>query len=751
MRLRGLIAAFLGVVMIGAVGLIAAMNNKNQEEFLNENAQIQLNYETQLISQEVDMFLSGNMDTIETLAEIIARENEEDWNNQNLKTALNEVQIKMNFANINIFNRNGIGYDLEGKEQKVAFCPYFQRALLGDTSITFSDFYENSEEEDLIFTVPIHYKGEITGVLRASMEIGVFNNLMSFNTFRGKEDVYLLQQDGKIMAALTENTMETKDFFSLLDTNDLIYNELMKVINQGKSLLTKATFRDVDCYLSFAGIKNLIDGGIMVTIPRDQLLELFHEDDKTVSSTYQLILLMTVIITAALLVFMSIVESMKRYRIERLAYYDEVTEGINYNRFKKDTSVLLHKSSNKGYAIIEIAIDRFDYIKEFFGIQESYLILKYISQILKENVKSDEIYCRLNTDYFVLLLKCHNKEELSNRINYLDIKIGGFEEKDIKKDKYELRLHYGIYCIEEDDVDLELMISRANHALFLVKNDKKQPYEYYTGAMQNRIIDEKEIEEHMNIALEEKEFLVYFQPKYDLNTGMQVGAEALVRWLHPEKGLMYPGRFIGVLEKNGFIVKLDMYILDILCHWLKVWIEKGYRPIPLSINISRLNLFDENFIDNIEAILERYGIPANLIQLEIAEEVVSDNIELLSSLMERLKEYGFLISMDDFGTGTTSMNTLYHIHVDELKLDRKFLLGAEKTERGKNVIKSIIEMAKRLDINVVSEGVENKAQAKMLKELGCDMIQGFVFSDPLPIKEYESYAYGPKAKENKVW
>jgi len=601
---------------------------------------------------------------------------------------------------------------------------------------------------DIVYTVPIQLSGKVVGVLRASMGMELINDIMSINTFRGKENVYLLRRNGTIISELTEDDNETSDFLSLLETDEVKYTEIEQVMKQGKSILTEVTFNKLDCCICYTGITNLKDGGIMITIPKSELLSLYQEEKKA-DNSYQLLLIMAVISTV-LLVAVTFMESIRRDRIERLAYYDDMTDTINYNCFRKYAIANYHKTTEKSYAIVEIAIDRFDYIKEFFGSQEGFRIIKYISMVLKENLKENELFCRLNTDYFVLFLKYHSKEELTDRIHFLDTKINSFEERDIKNDKYDLRLHYGIYCIDGDITDLDLMVSKANHALMLVKNDKKQIFEYYSGAMQDRMLDEKEIEEHMFTALEEKEFLVYLQPKYDLNTGMQVGAEALVRWMHPEKGLMYPGRFMRVLEKNGFIVKLDMYILDVLCHWLKIWISKGYRPMPLSINISRLNLFDENFIDNVEGTLKKYGISANLIELEIAEEVVSDNMELLSSLMERLKKYGFLISMDDFGTGTTSMNTIYHVPIDELKLDRKFLLGAEKTDRGKNVIKGIIEMAKRLDIKVVSEGVENKAQAKMLKELGCDMIQGFVFSEPLPIKEYENYAYGPRAQENKL-
>ena len=223
-----------------------------------------------------------------------------------------------------------------------------------------------------------------------------------------------------------------------------------------------------------------------------------------------------------------------------------------------------------------------------------------------------------------------------------------------------------------------------------------------------------------------------------------------MRWMHPEKGLLFPGRFISLFEKNGFIIELDMYILDELCSRLRKWIRKGIKPMPLSINISMHNLYNENFVRRVKEIVHKHGIPANLIMLEFSEESIAGNIELTQEIVETLKEEGFLISMDDFGKSATSMNTLYQTRVDELKIDRKFLTENEKTERGQSIINTVMETSKKLGINVVGEGVNDKSQAKLLRDLGCDMMQGFVFAEPLPEHEYEEYAYGARASENKI-
>lgn len=748
MKIKSLFAVILGIVLIGAVSILALYTGQKQEGTQKDYAKAQLQNATRYITLKVNQELTGSMKAVETAAELLAKEEPDSWRNK-FQDALGSISDKLNFTQLLLCNTAGSGYDLTGKYKNVNFCKYYQRALLGASSLTFTTYYEDSTTLDLILNVPIIQDDKVTGVLRVAMDLERLQNNLLIDTFRGKEAVYLLNKEGKILTQSTKQNSNTTDFFSLFDSEEET-DTFEQDIKQGNELIRETNFDGTEYYLSYMGLKSLGDGGIMVVIPEAQLLGIYDTGIVWINPL-SIALIVLIVLSGIGLMLLAILEIRGRYKIERLAYYDEVTEGINYNRFCMEFPALLNKANGSNYAVVVIAIDRFDYIKEFFGIEEGRRILKFISQVLKDNIKSEELFSRLNADNIVILMKYHNKEELSNRITYLDAKMGHFEEKDMKKDKYELQLHYGIYCVEEKSADIDMMISRATQALYLIKNDRRQIYEYYSSAMQSRMVDEKEIEDHMYRALEDKEFLVYLQPKYDLRTGLQIGAEALVRWMHPDKGLMYPGRFIGVFEKNGFIVKLDMYILEVLCQRLKIWISKGYRPMPLSINISRLNLYDDNFIDNVEAVLEKYGIPANLVQLEISEEVVADNMERLISLMERLKKYGFLISMDDFGTGSTSMNTLYHVPIDELKLDRKFLLGAEKTDRGQNVIRSIIDMAKNLDIKVVSEGVENKAQARMLLDLGCDMIQGYVFCDPLPIKEYEVYAYGPRANENKIW
>jgi GGDEF domain-containing protein len=661
MRAKICLTTLAGIILLVVIGLHAKDRVEKQNVMLEQYSESQLQNATELASEKVEIYLSGNMNAVNIIAGMCNKEILKAWEDQKLRDNISNIMKEMNFSDLNICDNKGSGLDLQGNKIKVDFCPYYQKALLGDTSIGFSKFYKNSKNISVIYTVPILQNNKVTAVLRVAMKLVNLQKITAVSNFSGREEVYLLSKDGDILSDLSEDAGKTKNFLSMLNIDDKIYAELANEIKQGKLLLKKVKSGSSNSYISYKGFNDLSDGGIMISIPEDKLLETYRQPG---NEDFMLILVIMVIAITALLVYVTWSESIKRNRVEGLAYYDEAIDSINYNRFKKDAIALINKSIDKNYALVEIAIDQYDYIREFFGEQEGLRILRFTSNIYKENLNSEELFSRLNTEYFILLLKYYSKEELEDRVNYLNSKIKSFEKVDNKADKYKLNLHYGIYCISKSDSDIDVMVKRAEYVLSLTKYNKNKYYEFYSGEMQSKITDQEEIEEHMYSALEEKEFLVYLQPKFDLETGMQSGAEALVRWMHPDKGLMYPDRFINVLEKNGFIVKLDMYMLDAVCNTLKEWIGKGYRPMPVSINISRLNLFDDDFTNNIESTVDKYGIPANLIELEIAEEVITNNLDRLSFITDKLKEDGFLISMDDFGTGTTSVNTLYQVNIE---------------------------------------------------------------------------------------
>lgn len=255
--------------------------------------------------------------------------------------------------------------------------------------------------------------------------------------------------------------------------------------------------------------------------------------------------------------------------------------------------------------------------------------------------------------------------------------------------------------------------------------------------MRDMAIRNKEMENTMEDALIDGEFVVYVQPKYGISSGEIEGAESLVRWLHPTKGLIPPMEFIPLFEKNGFIVKLDAFVLEEVVKLQRRNMDLDRKIVPISVNQSAVLLNQADYISKVDRLVRKYNVPHGLIELELTETIFHDNLKHLNNLVEDLRRFGFGISIDDFGSGYSSLNMLKEIKADSIKLDRGFLNACENSKRGKTVLLNIIRLAKELHMLVVTEGVETEKQAEMLKELNCDLAQGFLYAKPMPMAEFE--------------
>lgn len=248
----------------------------------------------------------------------------------------------------------------------------------------------------------------------------------------------------------------------------------------------------------------------------------------------------------------------------------------------------------------------------------------------------------------------------------------------------------------------------------------------------------------MHQALQNGEFRMYLQPKIDLTSGRLGGAEALVRWTTGTGRMLYPDQFIPLFEQNGFSVSLDLYMVECACKQLRAWLDQGIQPVPLSVNQSKLLFFEADYIQNLERLIERYQIPASWITLEILEGLALENAGELNARISQLQAIGFRISMDDFGSGYSSLNTLNSLQIDELKLDRGFLMeAADKNDpRSRIIMEQVVRMAKQLGISVVVEGVETRENEALIQSLGCDFGQGYYYSRPITVEEFTARYWG---------
>ncbi|MBH7721587.1 bifunctional diguanylate cyclase/phosphodiesterase [Clostridioides difficile] len=447
----------------------------------------------------------------------------------------------------------------------------------------------------------------------------------------------------------------------------------------------------------------------------------------------QIILIMAII--CMMLIFYIIYDKLNfKIKLQKIAYTDNLTGANTIDKFVIDANKILCKNTQVKYALLYIDIDKFKYINDLFGYEVGNEILRNLTKIIKSNIFEEEMFARISADNFIIIMK-YIEEDITKRLKTI------FEELDLfnnnQEEKYKLVLSCGIYFILPEDRDINSIIDRANIPHKMAKGGHKSSYAFYDNKIHDQEIKEKEMENTMFSSLENKEFIIYLQPKIDLNTGEIQGSEALVRWKRPDKGLIPPNEFIPFFERNGFVINLDLYVLEEVCIYLRKWIDAGINPVTVSVNVSRIHLYCNNFIETYKNIIDKYNIPAKYIELELTESIIFDNFDILIDIMNNLKKIGFLISMDDFGSGYSSLNMLKEIPMDILKLDQKFIMETYNSKRSKIIVTKVIEMAKELGMKVISEGVETEEQFKLLKEVKCDMAQGYLFGKPMPIEEFE--------------
>lgn len=394
-------------------------------------------------------------------------------------------------------------------------------------------------------------------------------------------------------------------------------------------------------------------------------------------------------------------------------------------RFRRNVNNLLY-SSSKEIGFIQFDIRKFKIVNDLYGEKFGDEVLDFIINKLKESCNDKQFFINLRSDVFMIVTEYNSEEELVEFIQEFDSKASYF--KNIK-----LQMSYGIYTVEDKKMELRQMEDRAAMARKAAKNNILKNILFYKEQFKDSLYNRKFIEENMQAAIAEKQFLMYLQPKYSIAKNEIIGAEALVRWKNPERGMIYPDQFIPVIEENGFIRKVDYYIWEKACSFIRKCMDYGIKICPVSVNVSRVHLRDDECLYVLSNMIEEYGIPKNLLELEITETADNQQISLKAL---QLKEEGFTLLMDDFGSGYSSLNILLETPFDVIKLDKKFIENMMLSEKGRLLLEQVVSMAGKLDLGLLAEGVETKDQIELLQSIGCDQVQGYYYAKPMPEEEF---------------
>lgn len=415
--------------------------------------------------------------------------------------------------------------------------------------------------------------------------------------------------------------------------------------------------------------------------------------------------------------------------LEDIARMDEMQSMIKnisaVRHFRRNVYNLIF-SSSKNIAFIQFDIRKFKLINDLYGEKFGDEILNFIIKRLGEYCHEEQFFINLRSDVFMIVTEYGNEEELTELVKHLDERITNF--KDVK-----LQLSYGIYTVEDKTMELRQMEDRSAMARKAAKNNILTNVVFYKEQFKVSLYNRKFIEENMQSAITERQFMMYLQPKYSIAKNEIIGAEALVRWRHPERGMIYPNQFIPIIEENGFIKEVDYYIWAEACRFIKRCEDVGITTCPVSVNVSRVHLQDNECIRMLSEMIDDNHISKELLELEITESADDQQISMKALL---LKEAGFTLLMDDFGSGYSSLNILLETPFDVIKLDKKFMENMMVSNKGKLILEQVVLMADKLELGLLAEGVETKEQIDLLENIGCDQVQGYYYAKPMPEEEF---------------
>ena len=413
-----------------------------------------------------------------------------------------------------------------------------------------------------------------------------------------------------------------------------------------------------------------------------------------------------------------------------LATHDTLTGLYNKSHFAVKSAEILKSHPDEEWLLLSSNIKDFKLINDLFGMEKGNEVLKMEAGLLKERCRDGIVYGRIGGDKFAICMpKARFQEE------YFTDAIQTMGQV-FNNDLYHLHIYIGVYEITDINEDISIMCDKANFAIKTLNENYARSIAYYNDTILNNTILEKQLVGDFDQALKEKQFCMYLQPQMT-SEGKMLGAEALVRWQHPKRGLIFPGDFIEVFEKTGLIYRLDRFIWELAVQKLARWQQEGHSDLYISVNISTKDFYYMNVYETITALVEKYRIIPSTLKLEITETAIMTGTAGELDMIEQFREYGFQVEIDDFGSGYSSLNMLKDISADILKIDMGFLNATENELKGQDILESIIFLAQKLGMEVITEGVETSQQLTMLIQMGCRMFQGYYFSRPIPEEEFE--------------
>ncbi len=741
-----IIPSILLLVIILAVVIGTVYTRKLTISRMKESLRYQVRNQTTAMKDKIE----GKFSLLNGLAVTITEEEIEDFDF--MLEEMNTFVKKTEFSEVNFITPNGNAYSNTGEEWSLTDKENFYSCMSGTYEI--DRLEEAGRENQFGIFVPVRINQKISGVLLGVYEKERFQRLFK-ETEAGISDFSCISDSHGTLIASTQaaemileeqksGVIEAGNLFEIFGeaefTSGSLENIEQKISQEQGGEVSYVSFGERK-YGVFEPVG--INDWYIVTILREEVIYESSGENMKISGIMLFAVMAVVIsIIGYIVVQERRQEALKREEAENMRYileHDEMTGALTEREFQKRTEKQLQRTKSKEYCLIYLDIFKFKLINEMFGYEKGDELLRVLAKELSKLTAEYNGLCgRISGDKFVLFLPY--QKELIETFNTR-------KEVSPRILPIEIYLHYGVYVIEKTELPVATMIDCAQIAQKSIKGDYDNYIAYYDETLKQQIIREQEIINSMAQALADGEFTIYLQPQYSYRDGSIRGAEALVRWISPTKGIIYPGDFIPIFESNGFIIKLDENVWEQACKLLHTWIVQGKEPMPISINVSRTDLLRGNVAEKLKSLIDKYELTTELLHVEITESAYMDNPQKLIREINRLRDYGFLVEMDDFGSGYSSLNMLKDLPIHVLKTDLKFLEEEGIEERREQILDSVIKMAHQMGLIVVAEGVETKEQAEHLNGLDCEIMQGYYFAKPIPVQDFEELVYGTKSAE----
>lgn len=613
--------------------------------------------------------------------------------------------------------------------------PVVEAAMNGTLGLSDIMHDRLADEDIVLYATPVYQDDEIVGVMGATRSVDSFSTIIQQPLFGTHGLNLVIRQNGEVILALDEILQEQGNFLEMINFD----SQTRKKLEQAIATQSAYTFSFEDSGRQYWGTINTLGYNnwyLVSVVPADYINQGYQQ----MMFVFIVTILLLIIVFSFLLLYTNHIRHVSTQRIEHLAYYDDITGAYNTHKFMELAAARL--SEDKNYALVLLDLHGFKFINASFGFSVGDRLLCGVSDILSRALGADEIYYHRFADQFGFLLHTQDESVIRKRVTAIMDAISAFEL--VPGDSHPIHCYCGIKVNQSNsnELNIGLMQDRAAAALAQVKNLHGNHLAFYDHTLLERAQHKNHIEQHMHAALRNREFIAYLQPKYDLHTEQIVSAEALVRWQRPDGSLVPPGDFIPIFEQNGFITQLDLYIFEEVCRTQRRWLDEGLPIVPISVNQSRLLFYQKNYLETVHGLVSKYDLDPKYIIIEVTESLATNKAEEIASVISGLHALGFSVSMDDFGSGYSSLNVLRKLSIDELKLDRDFLSSTELEARSRIILRNILELARELHITTVCEGVETRIQADQLRDMGCDIAQGYFFSRPIDIESFAKLAFG---------